>query len=323
MSELMQLNNQLHIEFNAGTVNFPTFEQAKETLDAMINKYRNLVVTADKESVKSAKETRAELNKIAKALEDKRKEIKKEFEKPLKKAETQLKELVGIVNVAADEIKAQLDEVEEQRKREKMTVVDGLVNEVLAQVQEEHGLQIEITFDNRWLNATAKEHDIKEEIKKQAVDRVAEENKRLANEQIVITFCETLGVTPDGWLGMLQHATVQEVTERIKASENAKKARLEQLEREEVQKTEETKKHAEKQQEALKTAQEELTEVIATRSYTVTGGLSKLAEIETLLEKLGVTYTVDDLIEKTEEAEFDLWIDEVPDGGENDLPWID
>ena len=82
MSELMQLNNQLHIEFNAGTVHFPTFEQAKETLDAMINKYRNLVVTADKESVKSAKETRAELNKIAKALEDKRKEIKKEFPSP-------------------------------------------------------------------------------------------------------------------------------------------------------------------------------------------------------------------------------------------------
>ena len=50
------------------------FEEIKSELEEKLIKYKNLVVTED--GIKAAKADKAKLNKLAAAIEDKRKEIK-------------------------------------------------------------------------------------------------------------------------------------------------------------------------------------------------------------------------------------------------------
>ena len=69
------------------------------------------------ENVKAAKRDRAYLNGIAKEIDERRKAVSREYTKPLAAFEDRCKAVAGIAKQAADGIKAQLDEAEEERQR--------------------------------------------------------------------------------------------------------------------------------------------------------------------------------------------------------------
>lgn len=97
------------IEFN--------FEEMKSELKEKLAYYNALVVTAD--SIKDAKDDKAKLNKLFKAVEDKRKDIKKACLAPYEQFEKQCKEISGMIQqpiLAIDtQIKA-FDDLEQQQK---------------------------------------------------------------------------------------------------------------------------------------------------------------------------------------------------------------
>ena len=68
------------------------------------------------ENVKAAKRDRAYLNGIAKEIDERRKAVSREYTKPLAAFEDRCKAVAGIAKQAADGIKAQLDEAEEERQ---------------------------------------------------------------------------------------------------------------------------------------------------------------------------------------------------------------
>lgn len=68
------------------------------------------------ENVKAAKRDRAYLNGIAKEIDERRKAVSREYTKPLAEFEDRCKAVAGIAKQAADGIKAQLDEAEEERQ---------------------------------------------------------------------------------------------------------------------------------------------------------------------------------------------------------------
>lgn len=87
------------------------YEELKTEIQKKANDYMNLVYTADQ--IKDAKKDRAKLNKFVTALEDKRKEIKKQVMQPYTSFEKQEKELIGIVNQAVANIDTQIKGHEE------------------------------------------------------------------------------------------------------------------------------------------------------------------------------------------------------------------
>ena len=68
------------------------------------------------ENVKAAKRDRAYLNGIAKEIDERRKAVSREYTKPLAAFEDRCKAVAGSAKQAADGIKAQLDEAEEERQ---------------------------------------------------------------------------------------------------------------------------------------------------------------------------------------------------------------
>jgi hypothetical protein len=76
------------------------FEELKEEITKKSSDYLNLVYSDDQ--IKDAKQDRANLRKLVTALEDKRKEIKKEVMLPYEDFAVKEKELVEIINGAIE-----------------------------------------------------------------------------------------------------------------------------------------------------------------------------------------------------------------------------
>lgn len=69
-----------------------------------------------KENIAEAKHDRSYLNGLKKEIDERRKAVKREYSKPLDAFEKRCKQITAIIDEAADNIKAQLDQAEEERK---------------------------------------------------------------------------------------------------------------------------------------------------------------------------------------------------------------
>lgn len=68
------------------------------------------------QAIKDAKHDRSYLNGIKKEIDERRKAVKREYSKPLDAFERRCKQITAIIDEAAGNIKAQLDQAEEERK---------------------------------------------------------------------------------------------------------------------------------------------------------------------------------------------------------------
>lgn len=103
---------------------------------------------ADK--IKEAKNDRSYLNGLKSEIEERRKAVKREYDKPLAAFEKRCKEITSIIDGASDGIKAQLDEAEERRRAGARAALEAHYREfaeLLAPV-----VPYERLHDDKWLN---------------------------------------------------------------------------------------------------------------------------------------------------------------------------
>lgn len=102
------------------------------------------------ESIKEAKNDRSYLNGLKSEIEERRKAVKREYNKPLAAFEKRCKEITSIIDGASDGIKAQLDEAEERRKAGARAALEAHYREfaeLLSPV-----VPYERLHDDKWLN---------------------------------------------------------------------------------------------------------------------------------------------------------------------------
>lgn len=126
------------------------FEELKSEITNKANDYMSLVYTPDQ--MKEAKKDRAALRKFITALEDKRKEIKKQVMIPYTDFEEKEKELISIVNQAVSNIDTQIKAYDESIRQEKLEKVKEIYAKTIG------GLADIVTFDKifkeSWLNVS-------------------------------------------------------------------------------------------------------------------------------------------------------------------------
>lgn len=132
--------------------------EIKNEVAEKVKYYANLVYTDDQ--IKEAKSDRATLNKFVKALEDKRKEIKKQCLEPYEKFEKQMKEIIAIVNEPIAMIDSQVKGYEEQKKAEKLEKI----KEYFDEKNTHEFVSLDMIIDSKWLNASASMKSIQEAI---------------------------------------------------------------------------------------------------------------------------------------------------------------
>ena len=104
------------------------------------------------QAIKETKHDRSYLNGIKKEIDERRKAVKREYNKPLDAFERRCKQITAIIDESTDAIKAQLDEAEQTRK-------DALYSRLQQHYEEFAGLLAPVVpyerlHEPQWLNKT-------------------------------------------------------------------------------------------------------------------------------------------------------------------------
>ena len=136
------------------------YEELKEGISAKVAHYKNLVYTDDQ--IKEAKEDRANLNKLKKALNDERIRLEKEYMIPFNTFKAQLNEIIKIIDEPVTLIDSQVKEYQENKKEEKRKEIVAYFDSVKEKLPDEIGL--EGIFNTKWLNESVSMKSVKKEI---------------------------------------------------------------------------------------------------------------------------------------------------------------
>lgn len=136
------------------------FEELKTELTDKVHLYETLVYTD--EQIKEAKEDRASLNKLKKALNDERIRREKEYMLPFSRFKEQIAELIKIIDKASGAVDTQVKAFEEKQKEERRKNIQEFFDDI--ELLSFDWLKLEQIFDERWLNASVTMKAVKTEL---------------------------------------------------------------------------------------------------------------------------------------------------------------
>ena len=190
------------------------FEELKTGLTVKAEQYTKLVYTDD--NIKTAKEDKADLNRLKKALNDERIRMQKEYMKPFDSFKAQIDEIIAIIDKPVLAIDKQIKEYEAIKQDEKrMNIEDMFKNMLFPEF-----VKLEQVWNPKWLNVTFSMKQIEDELLGQK-NRITSECQTLASlpnyhTEAVHFYQKTLSIEQ-------ALAKVRELTEVDKAREEAKK----------------------------------------------------------------------------------------------------
>lgn len=280
-NELVALDNMAQVEMTLGSLTIVGYDELKQAIENEVSKYDNLVIAyTDKKSIKTGKEVQASLNKIVKQVDDYRKQYKVEYLKPLNDFESQLNELKAIAQNGVNNIKTLLSEVEVQRKADRRKEVEAFVEEL------SEGFNI--PFNEKWLNATAKDTDIRTEIIMLVEQEKAKQKEYETNVAIIKSFAETYGQQAEGWIAQLEYVPILEIQKRMKEAHDR-----------EVEKQKAHEELTDKNNEVIEVVEEPTVEIVEVaeekeqHTLHIELGKSQLDKLLSYLETNHITYSLD------------------------------
>lgn len=168
--DMKETNIELKVEKYTPAPITWNYEAVKSELNKKLEEYRGLVYT--EENVQDAKRDRAKLKHLKDDVNEKRKNIEKQYMAPLNEFKGQVKELQTLIEQPIAEITSSLNAFEDQRiekrKEEILAYYNNMVNSLTAFPEDtedsikEHAYQH--IFDESWLNVTCSMKKYKTEI---------------------------------------------------------------------------------------------------------------------------------------------------------------
>lgn len=213
-------------------IKISNYQQMIAILDKGLEKYSNMIITADK--VKEAKKIRADLNRLKKELDNRRKEIKKDYQIPLKQFEANVKTMTSKIDDVSSKIDSNVKELERQEKEFKRQEVNDLLKEMCVSYKISFD---EVEFQESWLNKSLSHKKLVEAIagELKAISTAREIKK--AHIQTVSILCEQLEISPEPYLNMVgqeqdpSQESLEKITNLIKENKKLADKRIEEKKR--------------------------------------------------------------------------------------------
>lgn len=267
-------------------------EALKKELKPKLDYYRSLVVTAD--SIKQAAADKAALNRLKKAIEDKRIEIKKLYLQPYEVLEKQCKELVQMIDEPVSMIDSQVKkfaEAEKMQKYEELKKFFDTINPL-------DFIKLDDVINPKWANKGEKLESLKNEL----IEKCGSISSDLAIVEaqfkdlpiwipIYNKFCETKGALGE----TMQYAS------NLKAQYYQEQARKEAEIQTERESYENERRATEEAQATTTPTAEPTTDTVEnkpiieediTGTFTVTASRAKIAALGKFMKANGIKFTV-------------------------------
>nr|DAX19812.1 MAG TPA: Protein of unknown function (DUF1351) [Caudoviricetes sp.] len=223
-------------------------DEIKKAVISITEQYKGLAYT--EEQLQEAKKDRAMLNAMKKDISDRRIQVKKALLEPYDVFESEVKEVVALIDEPIEMIGKQIEAYEDKVREEKNTALAQFFSENIGELSEV--VSYDRIFNPKWLNKTASLSSCKAEIQK-IIDDI---NTDLA--AIISSVDEKYQVFAKDYY--LQHGfnLSKALGEANRIQEMDKKAEADRKAREEAERQrEEARKEAERAKEEARKAQEE------------------------------------------------------------------
>lgn len=149
-------------KFENNDVSVIDFNSFKAYLENALDSYRNNVYTEG--NIGAAKEDKAELNRVKKMIEDKRKEYKAQCLAPYEAVEYRFKELVSMIDKQRDLIDASIKNIDDKKKTDRAAELRKYYDGKSAPLGQYADRLYKRIFADRWLKGTYSMKKCEEEI---------------------------------------------------------------------------------------------------------------------------------------------------------------
>lgn len=205
MNELKVLKQESKIVTN--------FKDFHKEIKKAVEDYKGLVVSED--NLSEMKQTRLELTRTIKLIDDRRKEVKKEFQKPLKEFEDDCKTAIATVQEAENELKAKIDVYDEQVRQAHLDYAQEVAGVLIGEynLTDKFAKRIDVVKNFENLTMTNKK------IEKDIVDQVKELANLQETEKRNIEYVSNQLVTASKLAGLSTSLVIDDISHLIDSYE--------------------------------------------------------------------------------------------------------
>lgn len=208
--ELIKLNEDFQVKFKPAQVDFSGYEAMKSQIASLHDSLDGYQVTED--NLKEAKDTKSKLNKLKKAINKRKIEIKKEMTKPANEFNDKIKTLLNEIDDSYQAINQQVDHFSNLEKEEKHEANLKLIE----QMSSDAGIDVKsISYDEKWDNKSTSKVAIKKAVEVQIAVIKRDEQHKLENVQLVAQKANKLGMPQDHWIKELETKPITEVLDAM------------------------------------------------------------------------------------------------------------
>lgn len=159
--------NEIKVVVKDAVISIEEKAKVEQQVNEIAKKFSNYLPTAD--TLPADRATRAELRKVTKGLDDKRKEIKKDFNKPLKEFEEWVKKASKPLVDAIDAIDKGIKEIEENERLIRLSAIEAAFKSLAETAGLDHRIFVQ-NYENYNKAANFTQH---KKLKKGILDEIA------------------------------------------------------------------------------------------------------------------------------------------------------
>ena len=278
-------NEDFPISFKPAEVDFPGYQDLKAKVDELAKGWDTYVVTS--KSYPYDKKTKAELNRIRKALNDRRKEITKQASQPIDEFTALIKGIDLEINEAVDHINEGIKAFDEKARKDKHQ--QNLIR--LGEIATEYGVALQkLEYNPKWDNKSTSWKTIEEEARQQFEAIVEQEKARKEAEQVIANKANEYtkpAMTASPYLQMLDYKPLPDVLTQM---DNDHKYLIEQAKQQEENRkkaVQDLEKHGDKYIDA-KTG--EVVDKLHTVTLRLRGTKEQMTALSNFIKDWGIDY---------------------------------
>lgn len=278
-------NEEFPISYKPAEVNFQGYEALDAKVDALTKDWDKYVVTA--ESYSYDKKTRAELNRIRRALSDRRKVIVKDSSQQITEFNAKVKGLDLKIKGVVDHLSEGLKTFDEQARKDKHQ--QNLIR--LGELAKEYGVALqELDYQDKWDNKTTSWTTIEEEARQQ-FDAIVERIKaRKEAEQVIANKANEYtkpAMSANPYLQMLDYKSLPDVLTQMDNDHDYLIKQAKQQEENRKKAIEALEQHGDKYVDA-KTG--EVVDKVHSVTLKLTGTKEQLTALSNFIRDWGISY---------------------------------
>lgn len=205
-----KIAQKVQVNYTPAKVDVVGLANLKQAVDQVCKTYSGLVVTAD--SYKQDKKTAAELNKLKKALNDRKIEIKKQATKEVDQFADEVKAMTSELDGVVSQIRAGINAYDEKAKAERTESIKRRIADLCG---EAHVSADDIEWNPSWANKSSTWPKIEPEVKAQIVALQTKYSQYAEAVKAVTNRAAELELPESHWVEMLNYSPLSDVLSQM------------------------------------------------------------------------------------------------------------